>query len=134
MEDLLLFPCNGNAMEALDCLGTSFRPVAFIDDDPQKIGTTLFGLPICGRDALSHFRRAKLLAVPGSPSSFHRRADVIADLAVEAERFATVIHPQAVVSRNAGIGVNALIMAGVVITSNAIIEDHVIVLPNTVVH
>ena len=30
--DLLIFPCNGNALEALDCLGSAFRCVGFVDD------------------------------------------------------------------------------------------------------
>lgn len=134
MEDLLLFPCNGNALEAFDCLGGEFRAIGFIDDDPEKIGTTIIGLPVWSRRALSDFPDAKVLAVPGSPISFRHRARHIASLAVPLERFATVVHPKAVVSSHATVGVNALLMAGVVISANAIIDDHVIVLPNSVVH
>ena len=50
------------------------------------------------------------------------------------DRFATVIHPSARISPLARIGRNVLIMAGVVVTSNAIIGDHVCILPNTVIH
>lgn len=133
-RDLLLFPCNGNAAEALDCLGDAFRPVGFIDDSPAKAGTTVFGVPVLSRRALSELPDAKVLAVPGSPESFPRRAELIASLAIPPERFASVIHPRAIVSRNASLGRNVLIMAGVVVTANAVIEDHVVILPNSVVH
>jgi sugar O-acyltransferase (sialic acid O-acetyltransferase NeuD family) len=134
MQELLLFPCNGNSLEALDCLGEAFRAIGFVDDDPKKIGTTVFGLPVWSRGALRRFPDAKVLAVPGSPASFPRRAELIASLAIPRERLATVIHPKAVVSRHASIGSNVLLMAGVVVTANAVVEDHVVILPNAVVH
>ena len=73
MPDLLLFPCNGNAIEALDCLTDEMTPIAFVDDDPLKIGTTVCGLPVRSREALTACPTAKVLAVPGSPTSFSRR-------------------------------------------------------------
>jgi sugar O-acyltransferase (sialic acid O-acetyltransferase NeuD family) len=134
MRDLLLFPCNGNALEALDCLDRRVRPIAFVDDDPGKVGTRAAGLPVRDRAAFVDHPAALVLAVPGSPTSFPRRSGLIRSLGIDAARFATVIHPTASVSRHARIGANVLIMAGVVITANAVVEDHVVILPNTVVH
>lgn len=131
---LLIFPCNGNALEALDCLGQAFRPIGFVDDSPDKIGTERFGLPVLSRAALQEHPGAQVLAVPGSPASFRNRESVVNGLGVPPARFATVVHPTARVSSHARIGVNVLIMAGVVITSNAVVGDHVCILPNSVVH
>jgi sugar O-acyltransferase (sialic acid O-acetyltransferase NeuD family) len=131
---LLIFPFNGNALEALDCLGAAFRLDGFIDDTPSKQGETNMGLHVHSRDALARFHVSQVLAVPGSPVSFRSRRAVIESLGIEAERFARVIHPTARVSPLATIGRNVLIMAGVVVTSNAVIGDHVCVLPNTVIH
>jgi sugar O-acyltransferase (sialic acid O-acetyltransferase NeuD family) len=134
MQDVLLFPCNGNAVEALDCLRDDLRPIAFVDDDPAKISTTVYGLPVHGRQALASCLTAQVLAVPGSPTSFARRASAIASLGIPRERFATVLHPAANVSRYATIGVNVLVMGGAVVTAGATVDDHVIVLPNAVIH
>jgi sugar O-acyltransferase (sialic acid O-acetyltransferase NeuD family) len=134
VEPLLIFPCNGNAIEALDCLGSRHRLLAFIDDDVEKRQTPMFGYAVGGRGLLEQEPDARLLAVPGSPTSYHVRRRVIEGLGQPSERFTSVIHPAATVSRLAKIGRNVLIMAGVVITSNAIIGDHVCILPNTVVH
>ena len=41
---LLIFPCGGNGIEALDCLGTEYRCIGFIDDAPAKQGGACFGL------------------------------------------------------------------------------------------
>lgn len=131
---LLIFPCNGNALEALDSLGSAFRLDGFIDDAPSKHGTTCQGIRVHSRAGLAEFHSSQVLAVPGSPTSFTARRAIIESLGVEPLRFARVIDPSARVSPLATIGRNVLIMAGVVITSNAVIGDHVCVLPNTVIH
>ena len=131
---LLIFPCNGNGVEALECLGDSYDLIGFVDDAPEKQGTDAHGYPVLGREALLQYPEARLLAVPGSPSSYKSRRQVIEGLGVSEARFATVIHPSATVSRLAQVGRNVLIMAGVVITSNAVIGDHACILPNTVIH
>jgi sugar O-acyltransferase (sialic acid O-acetyltransferase NeuD family) len=131
---LLIFPCNGNGHEALDCLGSEYRAIGFIDDSPEKLGSLCFGLTVFAREALERFPEALVLAVPGSPSSFRDRKHVVESLGLPNSRLARVVHPLARISPLATIGVNVLVMAGVVITSNAVIGDHVCLLPNTVVH
>jgi sugar O-acyltransferase (sialic acid O-acetyltransferase NeuD family) len=131
---LLLFPCNGNAREAVDALHDDDQLIGFIDDAPAKQGTGPYGFAVLDRRALLDFPDARVLAVPGSPSTYLSRRATIEGLGVATDRFATVIHPSARVSRFAKIGYNVLIMAGVVVTSNAIVGNHVCVLPNSVIH
>jgi sugar O-acyltransferase (sialic acid O-acetyltransferase NeuD family) len=131
---LLVFPANGNALEALDCLGGAFSLLAFVDDTLAKQASGLAGHRVGGRALLDEHREALVLAVPGGPASFKQRAAVITGLGVAEGRFARVVHPTARVSPLARMGHNLLLMAGVVITSNAVIGDHVCILPNTVVH
>jgi sugar O-acyltransferase (sialic acid O-acetyltransferase NeuD family) len=131
---LLIFPYNGNALEALDCLGHRFRFRGFVEDDPRKQGIDGYGYWVFDRGALAINSDAQVLAVPGSPASYQSRRTVIEGLGLAHSRFATVIHPGARVSPMARIGRNVLLMAGVVVTSNAVIGDHVCVLPNTVIH
>lgn len=131
---LLLFPCNGNALEALDCLGETWHMLGFVDDTPAKQGTLVHRHPVYGREAFERWPEAQVLAVPGGPASFRRRRGLIEGLEVCADRYARVLHPAARVSAHAAVGTNVLLMAGVVVTSNATIGNHVCILPNTVVH
>lgn len=131
---LLIFPFNGNGLEALDCLGESWRCVGFIDDEPEKQTRGAFGHPVLSRTALAEKAEAKVLAVPGSPTSYRARKHLIEGLRVAPDRFAQVIHPSACISPRAVLGHNLLIMAGVVVTANAFIGNHVCILPNTVIH
>jgi sugar O-acyltransferase (sialic acid O-acetyltransferase NeuD family) len=131
---LLIFPCNGNGIEALDCLGPNHSFLGFIDDLDSKQRTSVHGHPVYGREALQRWPNARVLAVPGSPASYRSRRGIIESLGLRPERFTSVIHRQASISPLARIGRNVLIMAGAVITSNAVIGDHVCILPNTVIH
>jgi sugar O-acyltransferase (sialic acid O-acetyltransferase NeuD family) len=134
MQDLLIFPFNGNGLEALSCLGKNFNFLGFVDDTPEKQGQHALGFTVHTRKAFEEFPNALVLAVPGSPGSFTIRHNIIAGLNLPAERFATVIHPKADVSPFAKVGLNTLLMSGVVLTSNCIVGDHVCILPNTVIH
>jgi sugar O-acyltransferase (sialic acid O-acetyltransferase NeuD family) len=133
-KPLLIFPYNGNAIEALDCIGSAYRFIGFVDDTLEKQGIDPNGYSVFGRDAFAQFSDAYILAVPGSPRSYRARKEIIQGLCLADERFASVIHPAARVSPLATIGSNVLIMAGVVITSNACIGSHSCILPNTVIH
>lgn len=131
---LLVFPFNGNGLEALDCLSDQFEFVGFVDDTPEKQGLNRFGHQVYSRSIFDKLPDAKVLAVPGSPTSYKVRNDIISNLNLPVDRYTTIIHPKASVSALANIGYNSLIMSGVVITSNATIGNNVCVLPNTVIH
>ena len=133
-KPLLIFPYNGNGIEALNCIGSTYRFIGFVDDTPEKLGIDSNGYPVWDRAAFERFPDASILAIPGSPSSYRSRKQTINGLGIAAERFARLIHPAANVSPLASVGYNVLIMAGVVITSNAIIGSHTCILPNTVIH
>ena len=134
MKKLLIFPYNGNGLEAVNCISSEFELIGFIDDTPEKQGKQKNGFTVYSRDALQKFQDALVLAVPGSSTSFPQRQSIIDSLNINKDRWATIIHPKASVSPLADIGYNTLIMAGAVITSNAVIGNHVCILPNSVIH
>jgi sugar O-acyltransferase (sialic acid O-acetyltransferase NeuD family) len=132
-KKLVIFPFNGNGIEALDCISfDDYELIGFIDDDPQKRSAQYAIYP---REILQQYKELQILAVPGSASSFGKRKEIILSLGItSSSRYITAIHPKACIGRNVQIGVNCLIMAGVVLTSNARLQDHVCVLPNSVIH
>jgi sugar O-acyltransferase (sialic acid O-acetyltransferase NeuD family) len=131
---LLIFPYNGNGIEALDCIDeNAFEFIGFIDDTPEKLAKQN-PYPIFDRSVLQNEPTALVLAVPGSPTSYSFRKKVIDSLNIDSIRFATVIHPSAKIGKNVLIGKNTLIMAGVVLTSDAKIGNSVCILPNSVIH
>lgn len=134
MTQIIFFPHNGNSLEAIYCLNKTQKLLGFIDDDKQKQGMTLHGYKIFNRKIIKSNAKAKILAVPGSPSTYKERRKIINSLGIQPERYISLVHPRATVSPLAKIGDNVLIMAGVVVTSNAVIGNNVCVLPNSVIH
>ncbi len=133
-KKLLIFPFNGNGIEALDCIDDAgYEFIGFIDDSAEKLAAKNV-YPVFDRSALEKFPDAGVLAVPGSPASYHLRHEHIASLGIPNERFVTIVHPSASVGKRVRLGRNCLLMAGVVLTSNAKVGDHVCLLPNTVIH
>lgn len=134
MKKLIIFPFNGNAIEAIDCLGNEYDLIGLIDDNPEKQGQTQYGFEVFSRDLLITYQETYVLAVPGSPATYLKRRQIIDGLQIPQQRFANVIHPHANISKFAILGYNVLIMAGTVVTSNAAIRNHVCILPNSVIH
>jgi sugar O-acyltransferase (sialic acid O-acetyltransferase NeuD family) len=134
LKKLLIFPFNGNGIEALGCVNEGYDFIGFIDDTKEKQGRNSLGFEVYSRDALDKFPDAKVLAVPGSPQSYTQRRDVIDSLKINDKRYANVIHPNAIISSFAKIGFNVLVMGGVIVTSNSDIGNHICILPNCVLH
>jgi len=137
---LILFPFNGNTKEAVGVVraANSASPVwslmGFVDDDPAKHGLEFDGFPVLGnREEFSRHPEAMVLAAPGRPENFRNRPDIITGLSLAFERFASLVHPGVTCGPQTRIGRNCLVMAGVVLTANVTIGDHVVILPNTVV-
>lgn len=139
MKKILLFPFNGNAREAASVIEdinsskAEWELLGFVDDNRELAGRK-FGRyqVIGGREKLAEYPEAMVLAVPGRPENFRDRAGIIGSLGIDPSRFATIIHPGAVIGIDCEIGPNSLLMAHVVLTASVRIGSHVIILPNTV--
>jgi sugar O-acyltransferase (sialic acid O-acetyltransferase NeuD family) len=62
------------------------------------------------------------------------RNAIAARLALPREAWATVVHPAAVVSRRAKVGVGVVAYPGAQVHVDAVVGDHVLLYPNAVVH
>ncbi len=134
MKKVIFFPFNGNAKEAVDCLTKEYELIGFVDDSSDKWGLTYAGVKVYDRTFFELNSDALILAVPGSSSNFKERENIINSLNFPIDRFTSIIHPDAKISKYSKIGSNTLIMSGVVITSNAIIGSNVCLLPNAIIH
>ena len=140
MKQLILFPFNGNAREALgvanamNAVSPTWEVVGFVDDDPRRAGERLGSCHVIGtREVLSRHPDAHVLAVPGRPDNYWNRLDLIAELGIPPERFATLVHPAASLGPACTLSHNTLIMAGTVLTASVQLQAHVAILPNSVI-
>jgi sugar O-acyltransferase (sialic acid O-acetyltransferase NeuD family) len=98
-------------------------PVCFIDDDPNRQGRTLNGLPTFSLDeAWDRMPEASVVCGVGSPRTRQRLAEKAQAIGF---RFATVVHPRTERSKWIELGDGTVVCAGNILTTNIKIGLHV---------
>ena len=104
------------------------RLAGFLDDDPKKQGTEILGFPVLGPlERARELTRARFVVGIASSANPGVRRAIFERLALPRDRYATVIHPRASLSRHTVVGLGTSVQAGAVSTANATIGDHVFV-------
>ena len=102
--------------------------IGFIDPRPCEETISRLNIERLGSDdAIAKFPDAKLVLGVGSIRVTEVRQNVVRDLAQPASRWASIIHPAAIVSPSAEIAEGVLILAGAIVATGANIGRHSIV-------
>jgi sugar O-acyltransferase (sialic acid O-acetyltransferase NeuD family) len=142
MKKIVILGTGGNSIDILDTLfdindrrgGLVYECIGFLDDNPAKQGLTFCDVKVLGPLSMAMgLTDCNFVFGIGSTSNFWRRKDILAGLGVEDERFETIIHPTASISRFATLGTGSVVFQNVTITSNARVGRHVYILPNSVI-
>jgi sugar O-acyltransferase (sialic acid O-acetyltransferase NeuD family) len=139
IEDLILFPFGGNAREgaltvqALNAIAPRYQILGYLDDNYKNLKSDDY--PILGGSGLwsSYRGNAKLLAVPGSASTYLDRKRIIERFALAAAQSASIVDPFVRLSPTARMGYNCLFMSGCFVSTGVVVGNHCIVLANTVI-
>lgn len=100
--------------------------VGFLDDRADKRGTLFCGAPVLGSfDALPALRQDVSQAVVAF-GNCHGRIEVAQKVQSYGFSLPNLIHPSAIISQDASIGVGAIVMPGTVINSGARIGSNII--------
>lgn len=139
---ILIFGSGGTCLDIADVIAdlarTSLSPKylchGFLDDREQLWGSRIADLPVLGSlSSAVKYKEYSFINGIGSPVSFRNKESIVARANLPLERFATVVHPSAVVSPRASLGAGVAILPHVTICAGAVIGDHVIILPGSVV-
>lgn len=96
-------------------------------------GRRIHGVEVIGPSSAVHEHRDALVtACVASPDDPLRRVALVDRLGLEPERYATLVHPAAVVPGSASIGAGCVVHAGTVLTADIVLGPHVAVMPAVV--
>jgi sugar O-acyltransferase (sialic acid O-acetyltransferase NeuD family) len=121
------------AVRAANAEQPTWDLLGFLDDDPALPGRELDGLPVLGpRADLDRFEDASLVVSVGNPGNYTARKRIVEQLALPSSRYATIVHPAAVVPPSARLGAGTVVLATAVATTGVWVGAHVVVMPGVV--
>lgn len=142
MKKIVILGTGGNCTDILgtlldinDARGVLiYDCVGFLDDNPKKWGQSFHGVKVLGSlQRAMEMDDCSFVFGIGSASNFWKRRDILEKTGIMEDRFETIVHPTASVSRMAMVGQGAVVFQNVTITSNAVVGRYVYILPNSII-
>jgi sugar O-acyltransferase (sialic acid O-acetyltransferase NeuD family) len=122
------------AVRAVNDVTPRWRIVGFLDDAPGLGGTSVDGLPVLGPvDRVADFPDAAVAVCVASHRNQGARRVIVQRLGLASERYATIVHPAAVVPPATELGAGSILLAGVTLTTAVRVGAHVQMMPQVVV-
>jgi sugar O-acyltransferase (sialic acid O-acetyltransferase NeuD family) len=120
-------------VRALNDVGPAWQVVGLLDDDPRRQGSRVHGLPVIGPcHAVHSYPEASVGVCVASPNDPLRRLGLVLRLELRPNRFATLVHPAAVVADSARLGHGCVLHAATVLTADVELGAHVAAMPGVV--
>lgn len=142
MKKIVILGTGGNCIDILDTLldindaqgEEVYQCVGFLDDNPAKWNLSFHGVHVLGSlQKAKELEDCFFVFGIGSVSNFWKRKDILLGTGMGDERFETIIHPTASISRFASVGLGTVVFQNVTITSNARVGRHIYILPNSII-
>lgn len=120
------------AVRAVNAVTPTWDLVGFVDDS-EEAPHEVDGAPLLGPiDSLHAMPDTSVVLCTVRSDRYWSRKEIAARLNLPRERYATIVHPAAVIPPGSQVGVGSVILAGVISTTPADLGDHVVVMPGTI--
>lgn len=119
MKDAIIIGSGGHGREVAEIMaeGGKFRPLGFIDQDPQLTGRTIDDLPVLGTMSwLEQHPKALVVVAIGNPFVVQR---VVGEVQALGNGFAQAISSGARISPRAEVGPGVIIFPGAIVNTRA---------------
>lgn len=139
LRPLILVGAGGFARETAELVRAinDVRPtwdlLGCVDDSPALHGTEVAGMRVLGPCDTVIDGDAQVAVCLGNPRRYTTRALVVDRLGLPPERYATLVHPAAVIPRSVPVGHGTVVHATTVATGWASIGAHVAVMPGVII-
>ena len=135
MKDLVIVGVGGHGREILQCVADinaremQWNVLGFVDDGSAL--TQVSGLPMLGPAGWLRNRDCSVIVAIGAPAVRRRVVRTLMDMG--GVKFATLVHPSALIGAQVMIGEGSMICANAVLTTDIVVGRHVIVNTSAVV-
>lgn len=130
-DGLLLIGASGLAREVL-AAGIA-GVVGILDDDSARQGSEVAGVPVLGPVQLAAVRREQLLVCVGPGAGRRGIVEALARAGVRDERYGIFAARSARIGSSSELGVGSILLDSVVVTADAAVGRHVVVMPNSTI-
>lgn len=141
IKKIIILGTGGNCIDILDTINEinliekTYEVIGFLDDNKTKWKTKICDIEILGGlEIASTFNNTFFVNGIGSPNNFLKKEEILNKTNLSLDRFETIIHPSASVSKMSTIGSGTVILQNVTMSSNVTIGNHVMILPNSVIN
>lgn len=142
LKKIIILGTGGNSIDIVDTINEInesapmplYECIGFLDDDKAHRNKNIHGVKVrgCLEDAKS-FKDAYFINGIGNEKNYLHKETIIGKTNILLERFITIIHPTASVSRLSRLGKGIVVFQNATIASNAKIGNHAIILPNSII-
>ncbi len=128
------FPEISEIVRDINHVEPTYEIAGILDDNSSLHGSSVEGFPVLGPlEQVHQHEDATFVLCIGAYRTRLIRYQVLQRLNLSKERFATLIHPAAKIYSSATVGLGCIIHSGALIFNNSVLEDFVVVYPNTVI-
>lgn len=121
-------------IDAANAIQPKYKVVALLDDNAATHGKDMRGVPVVGPlDRHRDYPEADFVFAIGSLKTRLIRHQIMGRLGIPESRFATIIHPSAVVDPSATVGPGCIVHPGSAIGNDAVLEPFSILAVNSAV-
>jgi sugar O-acyltransferase (sialic acid O-acetyltransferase NeuD family) len=131
-RDLVLVGAGGLGRETAQVVSAMpglWRLVGFADDDRERHGTKVDGLPVLGGvEDVARSTEARLAVCTASPGNLASRTRIVRRLGLPPRRYATLVHPSAWVAPSCHVGPGSVVLPQTVLTASVRVGSHVVIM------
>jgi sugar O-acyltransferase (sialic acid O-acetyltransferase NeuD family) len=138
--DLLIVGTGGTsreiaeAVEDINRVSQTWNLLGFLDDNPSLRGQLVHGYPVVGTTGTIHeYPKAYVIIGVANDRDRFIRKQIVERLKIEKQRFPTLVHPTACVSRRAELGFGTVILQFSFVSGNVVVGDHVIISQSVII-
>jgi sugar O-acyltransferase (sialic acid O-acetyltransferase NeuD family) len=120
-------------VRAVNAVSVTWDLEGFVDDD-TSLPPEIEGVPVLGPTSeLAEMPvDVSVVVCVGRPGLNWSRKQVVTKLDLPVDRYATIVHPSAIIPPLSRLGVGSVVLGGVIATTTVTLGAHVVVMPGTI--